>query len=81
MLMQSVLGVLGVLLVAVPIQRGAGTGCPLSRTSSCSASGVECLFGSVPGCSVTCRNPSEAYCRKATCHFGFPKGPVCECLP
>jgi hypothetical protein len=82
MIAQPVLAFMCALAVVVPIQRGAGTGCPTrSRVSSCSASGATCLFGDALSCSVTCISPREAHCSPAECLLEFPVAAVCECLP
>jgi hypothetical protein len=78
-LVQSVLTVLATLAIAFPIQTGRGVREPRGGTTSCSASGATCLFGSAAECNVTCVIPRHAFCHGACCHFGFPTAAVCEC--
>ena len=52
---------------------------PPERPSSCAASGIDCLFGDVEGCSVNCGDRTP-YCKGARCILGFPIAPECTCI-
>lgn len=78
MIAQSMLIALATLAV-LPVQSGRGAREPGGQTSMCSVSGATCLFGTVPGCSVTCGEPFTASCKPAYCFFGFPEPAECWC--
>ena len=47
---------------------------------TCTAGGVNCLFGDAGGCSVTCPAGWACDCAGASCRLGFPFGAHCRCL-
>lgn len=78
MVTQSILAFCVTLAIAAPLSQREPKG---TRKNSCSTGGVTCLFGSAPGCSVTCMNPLVATCISARCVEGFPVPAQCYCAP
>ncbi len=78
MVTQSILAICVTLAAVAPSSQREPKGI---RKNSCTATGLACLFGSAPGCSVTCTNPRIATCVAARCEDGFPVPARCYCAP
>ena len=49
-----------------------------SGQNSCTASGIDCFFGSAAGCKATCED-GVPLCKGARCFLGFPIAAECTC--